>query len=47
MEEDSVVDSISLIDFSDVWTTSVEVGDCRHLWDWLVYNGYVVTEKEE
>lgn len=43
---ESNVELISLIDFSKVWETSVEVGDCRHLWDWLVYNGYVIPQKE-
>lgn len=40
------VEHISLIHFSEVWETRVEVGDCRHLWDWLVYNGYIIPEKE-
>ncbi len=44
MEEESV-EHLSLIDFGEVWQTSVEVGDCRHLWDWLVYNGYVISQK--
>lgn len=42
--EESEVEPISLIDFAEVWETSVEVGDCRHLWDWLVYNGYVIPQ---
>lgn len=45
MNEDQV-EPINLPEFSEVWETSVEVGDPRHLWDWLVYNGYVLVEKE-
>lgn len=45
--EDERVEPLSLIDFGEVWGTSVEVGDCRHLWDWLNYNGYVKPQTEE
>ena len=44
MEES--VEEVSLIDFEEVWETSVEIGDCRHLWDWLAYRGHIITEKE-
>ncbi len=45
MEEEHV-EPISLITFSEVWKTSVEVGDCRHLWDFLNYNGYIKLYEE-
>lgn len=39
--EEEYVEPISLIDFNEVWQDSVEVGDCRHLWDYLNYNGHI------
>lgn len=44
--EEGCVEPLSLIDFGEVLETSVEVGDCRHLWDCLNYNGYIIPEKE-
>ncbi len=46
MEED-YIEPISLIDFAKVWETSLEVGDCRHLWDYLNYNGHIKLFNEE
>ena len=41
MEED--VERISLIDFMEVFESSIVMGDGRHLWDWLNYNEYIKT----
>lgn len=46
MEED-YVEPIALIDFEEAWKTSLEVGDCRHLWDYLNYNGYIKLFNED
>ena len=44
MEEDNV-EKISLIDFKTVWDTSVEIEDPLLLWDYLVYNGYIIPQQ--
>ena len=41
MEES--VNLISLVDYSEAFH---DVDRCMDIWDWLVYNGYVVVEKE-
>lgn len=46
MNEDSV-EKLSLIDFGEAWETSVKVGDCRHLWDWMLYNGHILAQEEK
>ena len=45
--EEDYIEPLSLIEFSEVWETSVEVGDCRHLWDYLNYNQHIKTYKED
>lgn len=47
MEEENAVEPVSLIDFYEVWETSIKVGDCRHLWDWLNCNGHIVPQRQE
>ena len=37
------VEKISLIDFSDAFH---EVERHMDIWDWLVYNGYVIVEED-
>lgn len=44
--EDEYVEPISLIDFDKVWETSLGVGDSRHLWDYLNYNGHIKVLEE-
>lgn len=46
MEED-YIEPISLVDFAEVWKTSLEVGDCRHLWDYLNYNDHIKLFNED
>jgi len=41
MEED--IEKISLIDFMKVYESSIVMGDGRHLWDWLNFNGHIKT----
>jgi len=37
------VEAISLIDYSEAFH---DVDRYMDIWDWLVYNGYVIVEKE-
>ena len=46
-DDEEEITAVSLIDFEEVWGGSLVMGDCRHLWDWLNYNGHIKTIKED
>lgn len=41
---EDTIEEIKLTDFLEVYDTSIDMQDGRHLWDWLNHNGYIKVE---